>query len=182
MNYFSFDDDYVRRLVASDPVVETHFFHYFRGRLLMKLRKSVSPPSEAEDLCQRIFLIAVIALRDGRGPDDNRKLGGWMTGIARNLVSEWYRAPKPDQLDPDERDFASDKNLELDMITLERVDIVRKTVDSMSPRDAEILRAVFLEERDRDEICRQYGIDREYLRVLIHRALKRFKELYPNGT
>ena len=181
MDYFSFDDDYVRRLVAEDPLVERHFFEYFRGRLLMKLRKAVRPSSEAEDLCQRVFLIAMVSLKEQKGPDDNRKLGAWMNGIARNLVSEWYRAPKPDQFDPETHDSASPDSVELNMITLERVENVRKTLDSMPPppRDAEILRAVYLDDRDRDEICRQHGVDRQYLRVLIHRALKRFEELYP---
>ena len=183
MENFAFHDDYVRRLVAGDPAVERHFFEYFRGRLLMKLRKAVRPSSEAEDLCQRVFLIAATALRDGKGPDDNRKLGAWMNGIARNLVSEWYRAPKPDQFDAETHDCPSPENVELNMITLERVAKVRETLDSMPPppRDAEILRAVYLDDRDRDEICRAYGIDRQYLRVLIHRALKRFEELYPEA-
>jgi len=35
-----------------------------------------------------------------------------------------------------------------------------------------------LEERDKDEVCRDYGVDREYLRVLLHRAKKSFKSMY----
>ena len=33
--------------------------------------------------------------------------------------------------------------------------------------------AMFLEERSKDEICREFGVDREYLRVLVHRAKNR---------
>jgi RNA polymerase sigma-70 factor, ECF subfamily len=40
------------------------------------------------------------------------------------------------------------------------------------------LREVFLEERDKDEVCRDYGVDREYLRVLLHRAKQSFKAGY----
>lgn len=181
MDYFSFDDEYVRRLIASDAVVERHFFEYFRGRLLMKLRKAVRPSSDAEDLCQRVFLIAMVSLKERKGPDDNRKLGAWMNGVARNVVSEWYRAPKADQFDETAHDRPSPENVELQMISLERIEQVRKTLDSMPPppRDAEILRAVYLEDCDRDEICRRFDVDRQYLRVLIHRALKRFEEAYP---
>jgi RNA polymerase sigma-70 factor (ECF subfamily) len=37
---------------------------------------------------------------------------------------------------------------------------------------------VFLEERDKNEVCRELGVDREYLRVLLHRAKQAFKAMY----
>jgi RNA polymerase sigma-70 factor (ECF subfamily) len=40
------------------------------------------------------------------------------------------------------------------------------------------LRLVFLEEKNKDEICRQLNVGREYLRVLIHRAKERFRICY----
>jgi hypothetical protein len=35
---------------------------------------------------------------------------------------------------------------------------------------------VFYDEVDRDEICRRFGVAREYLRVLVHRAKSRLRE------
>jgi RNA polymerase sigma-70 factor (ECF subfamily) len=40
------------------------------------------------------------------------------------------------------------------------------------------LKAVFFDERDRDEVCREFGVDRDYLRVLLHRAKQEFKAEY----
>ena len=45
----------------------------------------------------------------------------------------------------------------------------------MRERDRDLLRAIFLEEKEKDEICREFGVDREYLRVLLHRAKERFR-------
>jgi RNA polymerase sigma-70 factor (ECF subfamily) len=45
----------------------------------------------------------------------------------------------------------------------------------MAPRDRSLLKAVFLDERDRDEVCHEFGVEREYLRVLLHRAKQEFK-------
>ena len=45
-------------------------------------------------------------------------------------------------------------------------------------RDAAILKAIFLDERDKDDICDDYEVTRSYLRVLVHRALELFRELY----
>jgi RNA polymerase sigma-70 factor (ECF subfamily) len=48
----------------------------------------------------------------------------------------------------------------------------------MPERDRRLLREVFLEERDKDEVCRDFGVDRDYLRVLLHRAKQSFKSMY----
>ena len=53
---------------------------------------------------------------------------------------------------------------------------VREILEQLSERDRRLLREVFLEERDKDEVCRNFGVDREYLRVLLHRAKQSFKE------
>ena len=57
-------------------------------------------------------------------------------------------------------------------------DKVREILDDMPERDRRILRAVFLEEQDKDEVCREFGVDRDYLRVLVHRAKLAFKSEY----
>jgi len=59
---------------------------------------------------------------------------------------------------------------------------VREILDQLSERDRRLLREVFLEERDKNEVCRDFGVDREYLRVLLHRAKQSFKSLYKKNT
>jgi RNA polymerase sigma-70 factor (ECF subfamily) len=48
----------------------------------------------------------------------------------------------------------------------------------MPVRDRGVLQAIFLDERDRDEVCREFGVDGEYLRVLLFRAKQSFKVEY----
>jgi RNA polymerase sigma-70 factor (ECF subfamily) len=55
---------------------------------------------------------------------------------------------------------------------------VREILEELSEKDRRLLREVFLEERDKDEVCRDFGVDRDYLRVLLHRAKQSFKSLY----
>ena len=40
----------------------------------------------------------------------------------------------------------------------------------MPDRDRRLLQLVLLEERDKDAVCAELGLSREYLRVLVHRA------------
>jgi RNA polymerase sigma-70 factor, ECF subfamily len=56
--------------------------------------------------------------------------------------------------------------------------LVRHVLDDLSERDRSLLRAVFLEERDKDEVCAELGVDRDYLRVLLHRAKGTFRAMY----
>ena len=55
---------------------------------------------------------------------------------------------------------------------------VHEVLDSLGDRDRKVLRYLFVEERDKDAICEELGIDREYMRVLVHRAKKAFREKY----
>jgi RNA polymerase sigma-70 factor (ECF subfamily) len=55
---------------------------------------------------------------------------------------------------------------------------IREILEEMPERDRRLLREVFLEERDKDAVCKDFGVDREYLRVLLFRAKQSFKILY----
>jgi hypothetical protein len=37
---------------------------------------------------------------------------------------------------------------------------------------------VFLEEQDKTDICKRFQVDRDYLRVLVHRAKTRFRDAF----
>src|SRR6202034_4330328 len=67
----------------------------------------------------------------------------------------------------------------LDIVSARQIkENVRVILMRLSNRDRSLLKAVFLDERDRDEVCRDFGVEREYLRVLLHRAKQEFKVEY----
>jgi len=76
-----------------------------------------------------------------------------------------------------------DKVLDLDgmLVTKESAERVRRILDGLPKRDRELLRSIFLEEKEKDTVCQEFGVDREYLRVLVHRAKDKFKALYEKG-
>jgi RNA polymerase sigma-70 factor (ECF subfamily) len=55
---------------------------------------------------------------------------------------------------------------------------VRRVLESLPPRDREVLRAIYLEDRDKTRICEELGVNRDYLRVLVHRAKNLFRTIY----
>jgi RNA polymerase sigma-70 factor (ECF subfamily) len=183
MELFAFDDDYAKRLREGDAWTLEHFHSYFQHLLLLKLRTKVRSMAEVDDVRQEVFARALKALRDTDEPRDARKLGAWVNGICNNVLFERYRKDEraADQLDETRHDAPADVDVETAFATRETAERVRNILAALPPRDASLLRAVFLEEEEKDEICRRFGVARDYLRVLVHRAKERFRDEYAAG-
>jgi DNA-directed RNA polymerase specialized sigma24 family protein len=52
----------------------------------------------------------------------------------------------------------------------------------LSEKDRRILQAIYLDETDKDEVCRLFQVDPGYLRVLLHRAKVQFRKVYRGGN
>ena len=175
MELFAFDDDYVRRLREGDRDTEEHFHAYFRDLLLLKLRRKLGSMEAVDEVRQEVFVRALARLGELR---DGRKLGGFMNGICNLVLMEYYRASQRAETLDERTDVAGDVDPDNEFDSLRNRTRVRRVLATLPERDAEILKAVFLEEGDKEEICRRYAIDRDYLRVLLHRAKEKFRHEY----
>ena len=68
--------------------------------------------------------------------------------------------------------------LEAMMVSKQSSDRMRKILSALPARDRELLQAVSLEGKDKDVVCREMGVDRDYLRVLLLRVKDKFKDAY----
>jgi RNA polymerase sigma-70 factor (ECF subfamily) len=176
----SFDESYVERLTAGDFRTQEHFVAYFSELIQLKLRSRLHSPQAIEDVRQETFTRVFAALRSGkiRQPD---RLGAFVNSMCNNVLLEQYRASSRDSSldDEEETDFPA---LTVDVLgaiaAKQMAEKIREILEEMPERDRRLLREVFLEERDKDEVCRDFGVDRDYLRVLLHRAKQSFKSLY----
>jgi RNA polymerase sigma-70 factor (ECF subfamily) len=175
----SFDQSYVERLQAGDFRTQEHFVAYFSELIQLKLRSRLNSPQAIEDVRQETFSRVFTALRDGkiRQPD---RLGAFVNSMCNNVLLEHYRAhSRDDSLDDEERDFPAPNVDVLGAIANQQMAAkIREILEEMPERDRRLLREVFLEERDKDAVCKDFGVDREYLRVLLFRAKQSFKTLY----
>ena len=51
-------------------------------------------------------------------------------------------------------------------------------LDELPAKDSEILRMLFLQDRDKADLCRRFSVTDDYLRVLLHRAKLRFRSIH----
>ncbi len=180
MELFAFDEDYVRRLRDGDRWTEEHFLSYFQQLLLIKLRRRLPSFHSIDDVRQEVFARVFRALRapDG-GIRDGRKLGAYVNTVCNNVVFEIYR--QTDRTEPlldSHLNITTSEDVENALVTGEERERVRRVIDELPKRDAAILRALFLEERSNDDVCNDFGVDRGYLRVLLHRAKTKFREAW----
>lgn len=178
LQFCSFDAAYIENLRAEDAATQEHFVRYFTALLQLKLRSRLRSPQAIEDVRQETFVRVLKALRtDGalRQPD---RLGAFVNTVCNNVLFEHYRASsRSDSLDEEGTPELPAKGANaLDEASSKQITVkVREVLLGLPVRDRMLLKAVFLDERDRDEVCREFGVDREYLRVLLYRAKKDFK-------
>jgi RNA polymerase sigma-70 factor (ECF subfamily) len=176
-----FDRDYLDRLASGDTETEAHFSKYFRDLLLIKLRSRLRSPAAIDDAIQETFLRVLKAVRQPGGIQSPGGFGSFVNSVCNNVLFELYRSqsrvdPLGDDTGSQIRDTAA--GAEESVVLDEERATVRKVLETLPPKEKQLLEWLFFEERDKDEICRTLGIDRNYLRVLLHRAKQRFKAEY----
>ena len=181
MQFQAFDAPYVERLRSGDFRTQEHFVAYFSELIQLKLRARLRSPQAIEDVRQETFVRVFAALRSPGGIRQPERLGAFVNSICNNVLLEHYRSSsRSDSLDDEPQNELPDPVMDvLGAVAAKQMEEkVREILDEMPERDRRILREVFLEERDKDDICRDFGVDRDYLRVLLHRAKQSFKSLY----
>jgi RNA polymerase sigma-70 factor (ECF subfamily) len=180
MEFFPFDDDYVRRLREGDRWTEEHFRSYFEQLLLIKLRRRLPSLEAIHDVRQEVFVRVFKTLRGpGGGLRDARKLGAYVNTVCNNVVLEQYRqGNRTEPLLDAHLDVPTSEDVENALVSSEERERVRRVVDELPPRDRKILKALFFDERSNDDVCAEFGVDRGYLRVLLHRAKEKFREAW----
>lgn len=178
MSHLSFNSDYVRRLTLGDEEVQKHFVTHFSTLLRIKLRTRLRSRQLIEDVRQETFLRVLQTLKKENGLQKPERLGAFVNSVCNNVMLESFRAEGRHTATSDDAPEIIDDGADdpiFTLITAEREQLVSKVLDEMSSKDRDLIKKVFFEERDKDSICKELGINQEYLRVLIHRAKARFR-------
>ena len=175
---FEFDRAYLDRLASGDPDTEGHFTRYFGDLLSIKLRSRLRSPTQVEDARQETFLRVLKTLRQPGGIQSPGGFGAFVNTVCNNVLFEMYRShskttPLEDEAGAALPDPAVDA--ETSVVVDEDRAHVRTIMASLPQKERQLLQWLFFEECDKDEVCRRLNIDRNYLRVLLHRAKQRFK-------
>ncbi|MDP9169434.1 MAG: sigma-70 family RNA polymerase sigma factor [Acidobacteriota bacterium] len=105
------------------------------------------------------------------------EFGAFVNGVCRNVILEYRRrnkreAPLEDDGTIPEQSVRPDAEI---LILRNAIDF---SLADLAERDRSVLRALYLEGRDKDEICREWEMSDAQFRVVLFRAKERFRRAY----
>jgi RNA polymerase sigma-70 factor (ECF subfamily) len=176
LEQYSFDAEYLRRLKEGDGPTEEHFARYFGSLLRIKANSRLRSWQAADDVRQETLLRVLRNIRRG-DIEHPERFGAYVNTVCNNVMLELFRRDSRwDQFPEGGSEPASgEAGAESDMVDEERRTLVRQALNELPSRDRELLQRIFLNEEDRDAVCQEFGVNRENLRVLLHRARGRLR-------
>jgi RNA polymerase sigma-70 factor (ECF subfamily) len=143
------------------------------------LERKCGNAATADELLSEALETSLRKLRAGEvaRPD---QLVGYVYRVALNHWRNWKRGEQVRRAGPLEaEDLASDEPPAA--APIERAHwarIMREVLAELpTPRDRELIVAFYLQEEERDVVCRKLGLTAEHFNRVIHRARERFREL-----
>lgn len=167
----------VHRIRRGDAAGIEELYSYFAHgvRLLIARQLGVE---HLEDRVHDVFLLVLEAIRNGnvREPD---RLPGYIRTVVRRQTATMVTdsaGERKNLLDIGEYRGLSDstRDPEEKAIHAERVELIRRTLAELCPRDREILTRFYLYEQKADQICAEMGLNETQFRLLKSRAKARF--------
>lgn len=181
LQFHAFDAGYIEGLCAGDLPTQEHFVGYFTELLHLKLRSRLQSKQAIEDVRQETFARVLTTLRKEGALRQPERLGAFVNTVCNNVLFEHYRSSTRSQSldEEDQPELPATGADALDMVSARELkDKVHEILVRMPQRDRTLLKAIFLDERDREDVCREFGVDADYLRVLLFRAKQSFRTEY----
>jgi RNA polymerase sigma-70 factor (ECF subfamily) len=149
----------------------------YRLKLRYKVRYHLgSSCPDVDDVVQETLVRFLRALQSEkiRNPGST---AAFLSGICNNVIHEYRRRRwKETVSDPDPCPAELSADLEADLLELRQ--LIAMVMNQLPQRDRDILRAFFLEEADKSDICRLMGLSDIQFRVALFRAKERFRDIY----
>ena len=179
--------DVVARLQRGDRSAAAQLYQWYGNKLYRAVILTRLPnPELAEDVLKDTFRLAMERIHQFKLED--RSIWFWLRRIAANRAIDVHRArqrarrfrEKHDAEETADRTMARppprpDRGPEI----TETKDMVDLSLSRMNERYATALRLRLIEDRDREECAALLGIKVGTFDVLLHRACKAFKKVYP---
>jgi len=150
-------------------------------RLRLKLRYKVlyhvgHNCADVDDLVQE-SLARFIRAEQRQLIRNTDEFGAFLNGVCRNVILEYRRRVRREpSIDPDVP--IPDAGVRPEAEILEMRDSIDHGLNELAERDRMILRSLYLDGKEKEEICLQWGMTDAQFRVVLFRAKERFRRVY----
>jgi len=152
-------------------------------RLRLKLRYKVlyhvgHNCADVDDLVQE-SLARFIRAGQRRQIRNTEEFGAFLNGVCRNVILEYRRRVRREP-NSDQESEIPERGVRPDAEIFELRDAIDSGLAELADRDRAILRSLYLDGKDKDEICKEWNMTDAQFRVVLFRAKERFRRAY-NG-
>lgn len=147
----------------------------YGGALLAHLRRLVSDPEVAEDLCQETF---IKAMRGWHQRDHNASVAAWLYRIATNTAYDHLRRRQRIRFTPLEDDAGFESNFGESQI--HEQEPVHRALALLPPIYRTPLVMHSCDGHTTEEIANKLGCSNSAIKTRLFRARERFREVYQN--
>jgi RNA polymerase sigma-70 factor, ECF subfamily len=150
-------------------------------RLRLKLRYKVlyhvgRNCADVDDLVQET-LLRFYRAEQRQTIRNTEEFGAFLNGVCRNVILEYHRRVKREPaLDPEMP--IPDAGIRPEAEVLEMRDAIDHSLRELAERDRIILRSLYLEGKEKEDICKEWGMNDAQFRVVLFRAKERFRRAY----
>lgn len=165
-----------------DPEAFKRLYNHYFPRLYAYVSYRVGRVEDTEDLVSETFLKAVEGIKTFRWQHEN-SFAAWLFRIARNSISNFYRQTERWQTVPlDELpDLQAHSLLPSDLILQkEKFERLRQLINTLTPRQQEIITLRFFGGLRNQEIAEILGIDERTVSAHLCRGLETAHQRYIN--
>ncbi len=161
------------------PVLREDEIEKLRPRVRFRIAYQVGfACPDIDDMVQDTLTRFLLAVREER-VREAAAVGAFLNGICRNVVFEYRRRMLRDEPMPEIMPETPDQRIS-GAEQFEIRDAILLGLAQLSQRDRQILHALYIEEKTKDEILVDFGLSYEQFRVVLCRAKERFRVIY-NG-
>jgi RNA polymerase sigma-70 factor (ECF subfamily) len=174
----SAEPDLVARIAGGDHGAEAEFVRRFERGVRVLVRRHCRPGDPVvDDLVQDVLAGVIERLRAG-AIRDATALPGYVQAAAVYATNAEYRQRRPMLNVAAIEQLADGENPSTRLATSQLAEMLRTLLAEMPvERDREILTRFYLQEEDRDQVCRSLGIDPGHFHRVTFRARERFRAL-----
>lgn len=159
------DEQLVRLYAGGNDTAFDVLLARHQGKLFSYICFIVHNRDVAEDIFQETFVKAIITIRQGRYVETGKFLA-WLTRIAHNLIIDFFRQERNENLiSNDETDAdlfnnvrLAETNIEMQMVTEQTLDDVRMLMERLPANQREVVYMRYYQELSFKEIAEITGV------------------------
>lgn len=168
---------WVQQTLAGDKEMFHHLVRKYQSVIYSQILSQVENPDDAQELTQEVFLEAY---RDLNSLKQLEYFYAWLRQIARNHCLDWLRKSQDDSLPLQENIVTRTSSAEENLILQETYTKVIESIDKLSAKESDLLKARYLEGASYEELQAEHGLSYKVVTMRIIRARNKVRAQLKN--